>query len=296
LNQMIMNDYTVSLVFSMSIQYVFAMPLLAMVLSIKMPAKAPEKRKVGFGWWLVFFIISYSLMFSANIIGTILNLIISGLSGHSLSTYSIQEIIQNANIWVVTACTVLIAPLVEELIFRKILVDRCGRYGEAASALLSGMAFGLFHGNLNQGIYAFCLGYFLALIYSKTGKIHVTVGIHMLINFMGSFVPMMLFKLVDYDMLTSLSTADMENLTNYVMGHAGGIVLLGIYEMLIFGLVIAGMILMIVNRKKFLPRKGEIQLPAHTTFSTVMGNPGMILFTIASVAYIVYTFIEGLKG
>lgn len=289
-------DYTWNLIFSMSIQYVFAMPLLALAVSVKLPAKAPEKHKVGFGWWLVFFIISYSLMFSSNLIGTGLNLIISGITGNRISTYSVQTIIQNANIWVVTICTVIFAPLIEELIFRKLLVDRCGRYGEAASALLSGMAFGLFHGNLTQGIYAFCLGYFLALIYNKTGKIYVTIGIHMLINFMGSFVPMTVLKLVDYDALLELSTGDAEAMMEYIMNHGVGIMILGLYEMLIFALVIAGMILLIVNRRKFMPKPGEISLPRHSTFATVMGNPGMILFAVASFAYIVYTFIIGLSA
>lgn len=290
----IYTDYTVNLIYSMGIQYAFAMPLMALVIAVKCPAKAPEKRRIGFGWWLAFFVMAYSLMYSSNLLGTALNSLISGIFGFNISTYSVQTIIQNANIWVVTICTVIFAPLVEELIFRKLLIDRCGRYGEAASALLSGITFGLFHGNLTQGIYAFCLGYFLALIYSKSGKIRATIGIHMVINFMGSFIPMTILKLIDIDELLAIESEGIEAMTEYVMSHMTGILVLGLYGMLIMALVIAGMILMIVNRRKIFPRRGEIALPKHTTFSVVMGNPGMILFVVASVGYIVYTFIRGL--
>ncbi len=288
-------DYTYSLVFSIGIQYAVAMPLLALIVAVKMPAKAPEKRKIGFGWWLVFFIISYSLMFSSNLLGTGINVLISSLAGRTISTYNVQTIVQNANIWVVTICTVIFAPLVEELIFRKLLVDRCGKYGEAASALLSGLAFGLFHGNLTQGIYAFCLGYFLALIYSKTGKIQATIGIHMVVNFMGSFVSMMLLKFVDLDAILTIDESNPEAALEAILNNGVGLLLLGLYEMLIFALVVAGIILMIVNRKKFLPKPGEIVLPKNSTFSVVVGNLGMILFVVASVGYIIFTFIEGLS-
>lgn len=293
--ELVTTDYTANLVFSMGIQYAFAMPLLALVLAVKLPGKAPEKRKIGFGWWLVFFIISYSLMYSSNLIGTGINSLISSISGNTISTYAVQTMIQNANIWVVTICTVIFAPLVEELIFRKILIDRCGRYGEAASALLSGLAFGLFHGNLTQGIYAFCLGYFLALVYSKTGKIQATIGIHMVVNFMGSFIPMTLLKFIDLDALDALDPNNTESVIEFMSTYGIGFMILSLYGMLIMALVIAGIVLLIVNRRKFMPQPGEVSLPRHSTFKTVVGNPGMLVFIIASIGYIVYTFIEGLR-
>jgi len=42
------------------------------------------------------------------------------------------------------------APVCEELIFRKMLVTRALKYGEGVAILLSGLVFGLFHGDLNQ--------------------------------------------------------------------------------------------------------------------------------------------------
>ena len=288
------SDYTYNLVFSLSIQYVLAMPVLALVLSAKLPAKTPEKRKVGFGWFVAFLIIAYSLMFTTNLLGTGINSAISSLYGKSISTYDVQDMIENANLWVVSVCTVFFAPVIEELIYRKIIIDRCSQYGEAASALVSGLAFGIAHGNFTQGLYAFVFGYFLAIIYNKTGKIYITIGIHMIVNFMGSFVPLSLMKIVDINAVNSLNFDDIDAAINYVQSNGFGLTLLALYEMLIVGFIVAGIVLLIVNRRRFMPKPGEIKLPKGMTFNVVMGNAGMYIFVIASILYIIYTFIRGL--
>ena len=43
--------------------------------------------------------------------------------------------------------SVIIAPVMEELVFRKYLVDRLVPYGQKTAVVLSGLFFGLFHGN-----------------------------------------------------------------------------------------------------------------------------------------------------
>ena len=50
---------------------------------------------------------------------------------------------------------VICAPILEEYIFRKLIVDRTVKYGQGVAVVLSGLMFGLFHGNLNQFAYAF---------------------------------------------------------------------------------------------------------------------------------------------
>ncbi len=58
--------------------------------------------------------------------------------------------------------TLLIAPLVEEGIFRRGIYAVFRRWlGVTPAAFLSALAFGLYHGNWIQGIYGFVLGCFL---------------------------------------------------------------------------------------------------------------------------------------
>ena len=79
------------------------------------------------------------------------------------------EVATSSNLWVNLFIMVLCAPVAEELIFRKLLIDRLTQYGEGVAVLFSGLMFGLFHGNLNQFVYAFVLGLCFGFIYVKTG-------------------------------------------------------------------------------------------------------------------------------
>lgn len=54
--------------------------------------------------------------------------------------------------------TVLVAPVVEELIFRGLVLRGLEKYGKIFAILISAILFGLFHGNIVQGPYAFAVG------------------------------------------------------------------------------------------------------------------------------------------
>lgn len=54
--------------------------------------------------------------------------------------------------------TVLFAPVVEELIFRGLILRGMEKYGKVFAILISSILFGLFHGNIVQGPYAFAVG------------------------------------------------------------------------------------------------------------------------------------------
>ena len=55
-----------------------------------------------------------------------------------------------SNMMVTFLYMVICAPILEEYIFRKLIVDRTVKYGQGVAIVLSGLMFGLFHGNLNQ--------------------------------------------------------------------------------------------------------------------------------------------------
>lgn len=81
---------------------------------------------------------------------------------------------------------VILAPIVEELVFRKILIDRIMLFGQRAAVLFSGVSFGLMHGNIQQFVYTFLLGMVFAYVYSSTGRIRYTILLHMMINMIGT--------------------------------------------------------------------------------------------------------------
>ena len=85
--------------------------------------------------------------------------------------------------------TFVCAPVFEELVFRGVIFQGMRKSGRvAASIILSSLAFGLFHGNLTQFIYASFVGVFAALLMEAGGSIWLTMLYHLIFNFIGSVV------------------------------------------------------------------------------------------------------------
>ena len=77
----------------------------------------------------------------------------------------------------------MIIPAAEELVFRGMVFLRLRkRYSFAVSAWVSAGVFGLYHGNLLQGIYGFVMGWILAWAMERKGTIKAAMAIHMAAN------------------------------------------------------------------------------------------------------------------
>lgn len=85
--------------------------------------------------------------------------------------------------------TVIFAPLAEELIFRGVTLHQAKRALPFwAANLMQAILFGIFHMNMIQGIYAFCLGLILGYICERGGSIYHTILLHILYNFWGAVI------------------------------------------------------------------------------------------------------------
>ena len=86
----------------------------------------------------------------------------------------------------------LIAPLAEELLFRGIIFTSFRQYTPIFVAILaSGVIFGIYHGNIVQGIYAFIFGCLMALGYEYYGVFWAAVIMHSLqnlISYLGTYL------------------------------------------------------------------------------------------------------------
>ena len=101
------------------------------------------------------------------------------------------------DIWPYLVYAVIGAPILEELAFRKTLLDRLHDYGEGYAAVISALLFGLMHGNHMQFFLAFFIGLIFAMVYQRTGRIIYTMILHAMINFTAS-VPE-LFAIIEID-------------------------------------------------------------------------------------------------
>jgi membrane protease YdiL (CAAX protease family) len=98
----------------------------------------------------------------------------------------------DSNILLVLLYTIVIAPICEELIFRGVTLYRANKVIPFLGAnLLQAIFFGIYHGNIIQGIYAVVMGFMLGLVYRKYHTIYTSILLHMLIN--ASSFSVMLF-------------------------------------------------------------------------------------------------------
>ncbi len=284
-----LNNPDLNIIISMLPMYLIGMPALIALVKI-LPAQAPEKRPIKKGSFCVAAVLCYGLVYLSNIFGNILTTIIGLLKGGMVENV-IQNVATSASMWLVILYMVIAAPIMEEYVFRKLIVDRTVRYGQGVAIVVSGLMFGLFHGNLNQFVYAFTLGMFLAFLYVKTGNIKITIVLHMMINFVGGALSSLILKNLDmaeYDRV--VNSADVNAIMEYALANIGpllGLMLLGCFVICV---VIASVVLFIVffAKKKFTVEPGEIVIPKGKRFTTVILNTGMILYSIFWIAMIVW--------
>ncbi|MCC7553624.1 MAG: CPBP family intramembrane metalloprotease [Methanobacteriaceae archaeon] len=240
-----------------------------------------EKRRLSLLQFIGCIIVAFSLSYIGNIIGVA----ITSLIGNFLSSpivNPVSEMVGSVDIWTTFLVIVILAPIFEELFFRKFLIDRTIKYGGWASVVISATLFAFFHGNLNQFFYTFLLGAFFAYVYVKTGNIKYTIALHGLINFSGSIVSMFLISLLE-----SSIPVDISNLTNAqimanISDYTPYIAILFI-SILILLVIVLGIILILLNYNKINLPVGEVTLKK----SSIFLNFGMICFLIFYIFVII---------
>ncbi len=257
-------------------QYVIAMPVCFLILK-RLPAMQICRDHFGGARWFRMLCICLFIMEAGSIISDLLGDLISRFTPLTLSS-GLSVTMSTGRLWIVFLFSVILAPVVEELIFRKALIDRAIVFGDRAAILLSGLIFGLVHGNLYQFFYAFGLGCLFAYIYIRTGRIRHTISFHMAVNFLGGFVGTAYSKVLE----NSMSTASFYGSMEALYSHLGAMMGLLFVRFLTYALAVAGLVLFIIffRRRTLLP--GEYSMPPAQTCSTAVVNVGMILFLAGS--------------
>ena len=265
--------------------YLIAVPVCWLILR-PMPAKAPREGKISGGHLVVLFLVSIFFMQAGNIIGTNL----SALLTNGKAQNAIVELV-NMDGWLQFVIVTLVAPIFEELVFRKFVIDRTNRFGEKAAILFSAAAFALFHTNLFQLFYTFGLGLILAYLYVRTGKLRLPIIFHVLINALGGIIPVLLYRMVESNAgmsMEQLLALPTEELTKFLYA----ILPLSAFSLALWGAAVAGLILLFIFAKKlrFEPAKDEI--PKGKGFKTVCLNVGFILYFILCVGLMVFALLQ----
>ncbi len=83
---------------------------------------------------------------------------------------------------------VILGPILEELIYRGITLFYCKRFTTRfwLANVVQALMFGIMHGNLVQGAYAFLLGLLLGWVYETYQSLYATMWMHIMFNLLGS--------------------------------------------------------------------------------------------------------------
>ena len=257
------NTFMLLTMLTMLSMYPLAVPLTALLMKLVPSAGQVGNEQWSFGKLCGFFTFSMGILYAGNMIGTILMTAAGILKGEPIVN-DVQEMILTMEPWLILIVAVIVAPIMEELVFRKFLLDRIAGFGHWTAMTVSGVIFGIAHGNFYQFFYAFGLGMVFSYIYLHTGKIIYTIVFHILINFCGSILPIFLLNLMEKHLLL------------------GGFLTIG-NLMVMFGFMICALILWICCRKDLFFWNGVIDLPAGKKRAAVWGNLGMILFLLCGV-------------
>lgn len=247
--------------------YAVAIPVGLAILR-RAPAAPPEKRGVTAGQAVTALLVSLFMMYAGNLAGNLITAVLQALLGaeaaNPILTYAMDGSVVSK-----IAVMVIAAPLIEEYLFRKTLIDRMRPYGEKLAVVTSAAVFGLFHGNLGQLFYAAALGLVFGYVYLRTGRLRYSVALHMFINLLGSVA----------------APAILESAGPDGTGWA-----LAAYSYGMMALALAGLVLLCVRGRDIRFAPAERELPRGSRFRTVCLNPGMLLFFALCLVSIALTF------
>lgn len=274
----------------------------------KLPVTKIEKRPMKIGQLLLLIMMMYGLTQVGSLMGMPIHLALTTIG--SLTADNEDAAAELSNNLVFSSGTVIriisigILPAIfEELLFRKFLIDRTIRHGEFISCAMSGIMFGLWHGNFQQFFFAFFIGVLFAFVYIRTGNIIYTMIMHASMNLVTSTVTVELFnalmKSMGIDMATGNINTDIDD-SVIIKSVLPMLLLLLLWIGLLVSFQIVGFIMLIVKRKKFklavMPgepaRKAILHSMTHSVEMWIFFSFALLLFVYQYIPDIIATIIE----
>jgi membrane protease YdiL (CAAX protease family) len=242
---------------------------------------------IGAGSYIQIMIMCITVMYIGNIIGNLITSLFQ--AGNPL-----HNIVLESNIWATLLLAVIMVPITEELIFRRMVMNRLLKYGDKTAIIVSALLFALFHGNLAQFFYAFGLGIIFGYVYARTGKLRYSIGLHMFINFLGLIVGNLILRLlanIDLDAISGLDFTDTEAVLEILGDSMGQLLIVALYFLVMIILAVVGLVLLLVKRKKARYAEATVVIPPEKRAGIIFGNPGMIVYVACTVVLIAVSLL-----
>ena len=235
--------------------YLIGFPVFYLMIKNLPEEEKRESKTLGVFEVIKICFMSYSIVYIVNFLTNLLMMLIAVIKGSEV-TNPLVNMLEGSNwIWSLIFAGIL-SPIIEEMMFRGVMLNKLRRYGDKVAIITTAILFGLFHANFSQFFYSVALGIIFAYVALKTGTIKYSIILHIVINIMGSVI---------------LPAA---------IGDGSNIVAVGCVGLALLAIVIIGLVLLIKNRKNISLLDGEIKLEKGTAFKTIWVNVGMILYVV----------------
>ncbi len=165
--------------------YVVAFLLVKLLLRKVENVEQKPKVKLTFKKFMWYLFVAYGIgIFCATFTNEIITLI-SKVCNKEFSD-RVEEMMSNSTPIPLILFVAIIGPIFEELIFRGLLLKKLRVYGDKTAIIYTSIAFGLFHTNISQILFAAVIGVVLSYVVCKTNNIKYSIMIHIIINMLSS--------------------------------------------------------------------------------------------------------------
>ena len=243
--------------------YLIGFPICCLILKSIPDGPKREEENLTFGGFIKFFLISYFIMVLLNLFTTGFLWIVGNFKEADVVN-PLESVLSNSSIWATIIFAGILSPIIEEVLFRGVMLNKLRTYGDKIAIITTALLFGLFHENFSQFFYAVGLGMIFAYVTLKTGTIKYSIGLHIMINMMGSVIGTQVLN-------STIATM--------------------IFGIVVWVFVIAGLILFIKDFKKTSLLPGEVIIEKGHILSETWLNVGMIINLIISLTLMIYVLI-----
>lgn len=276
------NEDILSTIVFVGFMYAVAAPLL-FLLGSKVTKRVPlEKKPLSIGDLAIAFFVCVALMIIGGMISNVIAIIIEAFLGFPLVN-TVESMLSGPGLWINCIYAGFIAPIGEELVWRKFFIDRTHRYGVTMSIVVSALCFALMHASVDQFVYAFGVGIFFGFLYIKTGRIWITIVLHSAVNLVCGVIPSILFSGIDYEKIENIE---------YYQENLGLILGSSVYSLLLYAAAFLGVVFFFVFKNRFKLEKREDELPLSRQISPSVLNAGVICFALAMLALLALNILS----
>lgn len=179
----------------------------------------------------------------------------------------------------------LLGPLLEELLYRGVLLQGMRKYNERFAVVLSALIFGLMHQNYQQFILAFMVGLVFAAVDLRAGSIIPSVVIHIIVNTSG-LLAQLAMQSADFEAFSSVAAGDANAALS---GSAAFMLMIALNAIFRYGFMFLGIILLIMIMTKGRTVRRPTPAGKSRGLPILLRSP---LWYIVILAYIYLCFIQ----